>query len=150
MLARTEKYGKKPSKSESYSNGQKISKRLPLANPTSPMQLLHSSIEEMDIVQAQHNLHIRIQQQRIQPSDRHKLKKRMMHMAFLTDTFSAHSTFGDKIAALWTGIKEENAKRIVYNTTVRELNTLSDRELADLGIHRSMIRRLALDTAYKI
>ena len=77
------------------------------------MQLLHSSIEEVDIVQARHNLHIhiRIQQQRIQPSDRHKLKKRMMHMAFLTDTFSAHSTFGDKIAALWTGIKEANARR---------------------------------------
>lgn len=70
-------------------------------------------------------------------------------MAFLTDTFSANSTFGDKIAALWTEIKEANAKRVVYNTTVRELNALSGRELADLGIHRSMIRRLALDAAYK-
>ena len=70
-------------------------------------------------------------------------------MAFLADTLSAHSTFGDKIAALWTGIKEANAKRIVYNTTVRELNTLSGRELADLGIHRSMIRSIAYEAAYK-
>ncbi|WP_293440143.1 DUF1127 domain-containing protein [Planktotalea sp.] len=70
-------------------------------------------------------------------------------MAFLTDTFSAHGTFGDKIAALWAEIKEANAKCVVYNTTVRELNALSGRELADLGIHRSMIRRLALDAAYK-
>ena len=113
------------------------------------MQLLHSSIEEMSIVQSQHKLHIRFQQQGTQLSDRHKPKKRTMHMAFLTDTFSAHGTLGDKIAVLWTEIKEANAKRVVYNTTVRELNTLSGRELADLGIHRSLIRRLALDTAYK-
>jgi len=113
------------------------------------MQLLHSSIEEINIVQSQHKLHIRFQRQGKYPRDRHKQKKRKMHMAFLTDTFSAHGTFGDKIAALWTEIKEANAKCVVYNTTVRELNALSGRELADLGIHRSMIRRLALDAAYK-
>ncbi|MEE3316193.1 MAG: DUF1127 domain-containing protein, partial [Pseudomonadota bacterium] len=31
---------------------------------------------------------------------------------------------------------------------VRELRALSGRELADLGINRSMIRRLALEAAY--
>ncbi len=70
-------------------------------------------------------------------------------MAFLTDTFSVQGTLGDKIAAFWTNALEARAKRAVYNQTVRELNHLSGRELADLGIHRSMIRRIAYEAAYK-
>lgn len=70
-------------------------------------------------------------------------------MAFLTDTFSVQSTMGDKIAALWAQLVDANAKRVVFKTTVRELNALSGRELADLGVHRSMIRRIAMEAAYK-
>ena len=40
------------------------------------------------------------------------------------------------------------ARRAIYKQTVRELNALSARELADLGIHRSMITRLAREAAY--
>ena len=39
-------------------------------------------------------------------------------------------------------------RRVVYTRTVRELNQLSARELADLGIHRSAIRGLAREAAY--
>lgn len=70
-------------------------------------------------------------------------------MAFLTDTFSVQGNIGDKIAAFWAHAMEARAKRAVYTQTVSELSNLSARELADLGIHRSMIRRIAYESAYK-
>ncbi|MFN3824293.1 MAG: DUF1127 domain-containing protein [Pseudorhodobacter sp.] len=39
-------------------------------------------------------------------------------------------------------------RRRVFKQTERELNSLSSRELADLGIHRTMITRIALEAAY--
>lgn len=42
------------------------------------------------------------------------------------------------------------ARRRVYRTTVNELRALSNRELADLGLHRSMIKRIALDAANEV
>jgi uncharacterized protein YjiS (DUF1127 family) len=44
--------------------------------------------------------------------------------------------------------QEKRARHRLYRQTVRELNSLSSRELADLGYHRSMIRRLAHEAAY--
>jgi uncharacterized protein YjiS (DUF1127 family) len=38
-------------------------------------------------------------------------------------------------------------RRRIYNETVRELGALSNRELADLGIHRSMITRIAIEAS---
>jgi uncharacterized protein YjiS (DUF1127 family) len=32
--------------------------------------------------------------------------------------------------------------------TLRELNSLSDRDMADLGIHRAMISEIAYEAAY--
>ncbi|MCC1482234.1 DUF1127 domain-containing protein [Roseibaca sp. Y0-43] len=40
-------------------------------------------------------------------------------------------------------------QRAVYNRTARELHALSDRELGDLGIHRSEIPRIAAEAAFK-
>ncbi len=37
----------------------------------------------------------------------------------------------------------------VYRETYNELMTLSDRELADLGMSRSMIRRLAIEASHE-
>ena len=39
-------------------------------------------------------------------------------------------------------------RRRVYLQTVTELNALTDRELADLGLHRLMIPAVAKDAAY--
>ncbi len=40
------------------------------------------------------------------------------------------------------------ARRKVYRATYHELARLSDRDLADVGIHRADIGRLAWETAY--
>ena len=40
------------------------------------------------------------------------------------------------------------ARRAVYAQTVRELNALTDRELADLGIARTSIAEVAREAAY--
>ena len=45
--------------------------------------------------------------------------------------------------------KKNKARRQRYRTTYSELSTLSDRELADMGIPRSHIRRLALEEMAK-
>ncbi|MCF8511444.1 MAG: DUF1127 domain-containing protein [Rhodobacteraceae bacterium] len=39
-------------------------------------------------------------------------------------------------------------RRRVYGQTLAELGALSDRDLADLGLHRSMISAVAKDAAY--
>lgn len=40
------------------------------------------------------------------------------------------------------------AQHRAYRETLNELSTLSGRELADLGINRSMLRRVALEAVY--
>lgn len=55
----------------------------------------------------------------------------------------------------WSGVRESvdaamqriNAFR-AYRRTVRELSDLTGRDLADLGLHRSEIRRIAYDSVY--
>lgn len=42
------------------------------------------------------------------------------------------------------------ARYTVYNRTIEELSALSTRDLDDLGIARSDIRRLAHETAYGV
>ena len=44
-------------------------------------------------------------------------------------------------------LAERRAMRRVYRTTLGELQTLSNRELADLGLHRSELKRIAWDAA---
>ena len=50
--------------------------------------------------------------------------------------------------ALWAKVSEALARRRVYRQTLNELRALSSRELGDLGIHRSMITRVAYEAAY--
>jgi uncharacterized protein YjiS (DUF1127 family) len=57
-------------------------------------------------------------------------------------------TFGDRIAALVKSVQETVARRALYRRTIRELNLLSDRDLADLGVSRWDIPALAREAAY--
>ena len=45
---------------------------------------------------------------------------------------------------LMSSLSNYMQRRAVYKRTVNELSSLTDRELADLGIHRGMIRSIAL------
>lgn len=65
---------------------------------------------------------------------------------------SAHS---HRTSGLWAAIIDAVSafraalhRSRVYTRTHRELSALTSRELADLGIHRSMISRLAYEAAY--
>jgi len=57
-------------------------------------------------------------------------------------------TLQGRIAAMIAGVRDEAKRRRVYSRTLRELEGLSDRDLADLGMHRLSIRDIARIAAY--
>lgn len=65
---------------------------------------------------------------------------------------SAHQTRSagilGSIADAFASLRTAWARSRVYVRTYNELSALSTRELADLGISRSMITRLAYEAAY--
>lgn len=69
-------------------------------------------------------------------------------MAYANTTRSVELGFADRIAAVFKSVPQAIARYRVYAQTVRELNGLSERELNDLGIHRSMIPSIASEAAY--
>jgi len=68
-------------------------------------------------------------------------------MTDLNATRIAPTTLGDHIAAVAGAVKMSLRRRSVYRNTLRELEALSDRDLADLGVSRGMIHRIADDAA---
>jgi uncharacterized protein YjiS (DUF1127 family) len=69
-------------------------------------------------------------------------------MAYVNSTRSLNISFADRLSNIAKSVKLALHRRRLFNQTVRELNALSDRELADLGIHASMIKSIALEAAY--
>ncbi len=69
-------------------------------------------------------------------------------MAFITDIRTGGTSWGARFAEMRAQWAENAAKRKVYRTTLAELESLSNRDLADLGISRSMINSLAFEAAY--
>lgn len=66
----------------------------------------------------------------------------------LTHTAQNERAAGTGIMGLIARFQESRARRAVYRQTVEELSNLSNRELDDLGIHRSMITRIANEAAW--
>lgn len=56
--------------------------------------------------------------------------------------------FSDRIAGLFRAMAESRQRRAVYIRTLRELEQLSARDLADLGIARVMIPEIARKACY--
>ncbi|MDG1281485.1 MAG: DUF1127 domain-containing protein [Pseudorhodobacter sp.] len=69
-------------------------------------------------------------------------------MAYMNASRPAFAGLSDRFTSAWKLVREALHRRAVFNTTMRELSTLSDRELSDLGIARTMIRQIALEAAY--
>ncbi|MBN9887327.1 DUF1127 domain-containing protein [Salipiger abyssi] len=70
-------------------------------------------------------------------------------MAYATEqTSRSQSGLTGRFADLAAGLREHLARRRLYKETFRELAALSNRELGDLGLNRSMIRRIAWQAAY--
>ncbi|MCL3882316.1 DUF1127 domain-containing protein [Marivita sp. GX14005] len=66
-----------------------------------------------------------------------------------TSTHAAPHGLSERFAALVTTLREKAARRRTYRVTLRELNALNTRELADLGLNRSMLTRVAYQAAYE-
>lgn len=103
------------------------------------MHFLHSGIDVLSIVQLQQMPQIQLNE---------TTSTEVVKMAFAANITSARgngiSGFAAQVVA---SVKDALARRRLYNETYNELQTLSNRELADLGINRSMIRSIALEAA---
>lgn len=69
-------------------------------------------------------------------------------MAYVTGNRADRLSFAARLGEIKTQAAAEFAAWRVYRRTFNELQALNDRELADLGIPRSSIRRVALEAAY--
>lgn len=65
-----------------------------------------------------------------------------------THSASAETGFRGRLLNAIQRMQDNRARRAVYRQTLRELNSLTTRDLNDLGISRSMITRLAYESAY--
>lgn len=69
-------------------------------------------------------------------------------MAFATDIHGFNADITGRFTATLKSAKLRFANYRVYRKTVAELSALSTRDLNDLGISPSMIKRIALEAAY--
>ena len=72
-------------------------------------------------------------------------------MTFYTDVAAQPTLIERMLSAVsvaFNAAAERHAKRRVYFSTLTELEALDNRDLADLGISRSELRRIAFEAAY--
>ncbi len=69
-------------------------------------------------------------------------------MSTLTQTLFAGTSLTEGFATFRAQLAENATKRKTYRTTLAELQRLTNRDLADLGISRSMIKGIAFEAAY--
>ena len=69
-------------------------------------------------------------------------------MAYFNETFAAAQP--RRIAAFFDAIALKMRQRKVYRQSFNELCTLTDRDLADLGLSRGDFRRLAREAADQV
>lgn len=117
------------------------------------MHLLHGGNAERCIVQMQQKVQIECKKRRAptpnttaQERARDREKKKMAYAN--TSRVAGFQTAG--FAGFRAAIVQRWNQYKVYRETVNELDALSNRELADLGISRSMIKGIALEAAGRI
>lgn len=66
------------------------------------------------------------------------------------NTLAENKTLNSHFATEWLhGLKTRFQQYRKYRSTLNELSELSDRDLADLGLSRSMLRRVSYQAAYE-
>jgi uncharacterized protein YjiS (DUF1127 family) len=68
-------------------------------------------------------------------------------MALIDTTTSSTPTLFARLKAIWCANKAAYIVRVKHNATVRKLNSMTDRELADIGVSRYNIHDVARDAA---
>jgi uncharacterized protein YjiS (DUF1127 family) len=71
-------------------------------------------------------------------------------MAYATEFLSAQGGLFQRVAAIRKAFAEAREQRRVYRTTLNELSSLNNRELADLGISAAEIPFIAREAAYGV
>lgn len=69
-------------------------------------------------------------------------------MAYVNTTRFSQISLLSRVLAMTSSITAALRQRQTYLRTLRELNNLSDRDLADLGIHRASLADIAHESAY--
>lgn len=69
-------------------------------------------------------------------------------MAYVNSSAASANGVFDRVTVALKSLRDAYERRRTFKRTLAELNSLSRRELADLGIERSMITRVALEAAY--
>ncbi len=69
-------------------------------------------------------------------------------MATVTELYAGKAPEGGVFKKVFGNLAERYARHQVFRQCVNELSSLSNRELGDLGMNRSMIRSVAYEQAY--
>jgi uncharacterized protein YjiS (DUF1127 family) len=70
-------------------------------------------------------------------------------MAYAANSATVATAKAPGFSGFLASLSERLRQYRVYRETYNELSTLSDRELNDLGMSRSMIRRLAIEASHE-
>jgi uncharacterized protein YjiS (DUF1127 family) len=70
-------------------------------------------------------------------------------MAYATQATQTHGTLVARFNVALDSIRARFERHRVYKNTLAELESLSSRELADLGLSRGMLARIAHQAAYE-
>ena len=108
------------------------------------MQLLHSSIEANSYCATAAFAYLCLKRTETQKFEQSR------HMAYETNSLGAVSNgIMDRVNTLIADYRAKVARRKIYRDTLRELSALSHRELCDLGLNHSEIKRVAYQAAYE-
>jgi uncharacterized protein YjiS (DUF1127 family) len=109
------------------------------------MTSLHGSIAPPGIVRVRHEAHVCAIRSGTSPPVVMKVR---LVMTYLNSSAKRTSGLWDRLMATVAEMKAAQRRRALYARTLRELEALTDKDLADLGISRLQIADVAREAAY--